>query len=132
MNQGNSKGNGRMETAGAERLVGWLVSYQLDEQGAAYEIRAGRSFLSSKSMQGDKIITVAEPSVCSPHLALSASAKHRVVIQDIFSKHGSYLTRSGSRDEKEISGPVEVEHGDWIRVGERTRFQVCMIHGGGK
>jgi hypothetical protein len=121
----NSNGNGDRS-----RLVGWLVSYGLDSQGASYEIRAGRLFVSSAPAGDVRTISVSENTVSSPHLAVSASPKHQVLIQDIFSEHGTYLTKAGSDKEQKVSGPTLLSHGDWVRIGERTRFQVCLIETG--
>jgi hypothetical protein len=124
---------GSAHGSGNGRLVGWLVSYGLDAKGASFEIRSGRSFVTSESStDGLRMIAVEDSSISAPHLALSATPKHRVMVQDIFSETGSYLCRSGDRDEKRIDGPTEVSHGDWLRVGENTRFQVCLIDGPGK
>ncbi|MBX7145091.1 MAG: FHA domain-containing protein [Oligoflexia bacterium] len=113
----------------SNRLVGWLVSYALDKDGKAYELRAGRSLLSSEQNRSANVIMVDETSVSAPHAALSASVRHRLMLQDIFSGSGTYLTRSNSDKEIAVNGPIEVEHGDWIRVGDSTRFQVCLIDG---
>lgn len=134
--------NGNGAGSNRSRLVGWLISYGLDSQGASYEIRAGRLFVSSgpaigsaavagsPSEGGVLTISVSENTVSSPHLAVSASSKHQVLIQDIFSEHGSYLTKAGSDKEQKVSGPTALSHGDWLRIGERTRFQVCLIDTG--
>jgi hypothetical protein len=125
---GNSNQSSKKATS-SNRLVGWLVSFAKDANGAAYEIRAGRSLLSGSKQADQRIIYVDEPSVSGPHAALSASTRHRLMVQDIFSQSGTYLTRSNSDKELPVSGPIEIEHGDWLRVGETARFQVCLIDG---
>lgn len=120
---------GQPSATSSKRLIGWLVSYALDEKGASFEIRSGRSFISAENTTADTVVSVADASVASPHLALSASPKHRVMIQDIFSESGSYLRRAHEEKEQTINGPVEIRHGDWLRVGERTHFQVVLIDG---
>lgn len=113
----------------SNRLVGWLVSYSADELGAAHEIRSGRSFISSQESGPDRVMAVVDSTVSAPHLALKATPKHRVMVQDIFSDHGSYIVRGDSQKEYPITGPTEIKHGDWIRVGQKIRFQVCLIDG---
>lgn len=125
----NNRENGARKGSEGNRLIGWLVSYGLDENGAAFEIRAGRSLISSSPLNDRGAITISEESIASPHLALSATNRHTVQAQDIFSPTGSYLVKGSTNEERKISGPVEVEHGDWIRVGEKTRLQVCLIDG---
>lgn len=73
------------------RLVGWLVSYGLDDAGASYEIRSGRSLVSSEEVDANTTVIVKEETISSPHLALKASDEHVVLAQDIFSGSGSYL-----------------------------------------
>lgn len=114
------------------RLVGWLVSYASEARGAFFEIRAGRSIISSEKASSERCIMVQEDSISAPHCAMSASTRHTVVLQDIFSENGTWIVKSGSKDEKPINGPVEIEHGDWIRIGDNTRFQVCLIDGPGR
>ena len=118
--------------SGANRLVGWLVSYGLDEQGFAYELRSGRSFIGHETGDHMNVLTLEDKFVSTPHLAVKTSPKHRVMVQDIFSEHGSFVIREGREKEESISGPTEVRHGDWIRVGKNVRFQVCLIDGTGK
>lgn len=111
------------------RLVGWLVSYEMDQKGKSFEIRAGRSLLSSDNAQDKRVITVRENSISAPHVALSASPRHKVMVQDIFSEFGTFLTKAASGKEVEVQGPTELEHGDWLRIGDKTRLQVCLIDG---
>jgi len=112
------------------RLVGWLVSYALDQDGFTYEIRSGRTLIGSgKKNNGIRLLTLEENTISDPHLAMNASTKHRVYVQDIFSDAGSFIVRSASGREEDINGPVELKHGDWIKIGKNTRFQVCLIDG---
>jgi hypothetical protein len=128
----NDKPGPRPNNVSKNRLVGWLVSYQMSDKGSFYEIRSGRTIISFDKASQERVIAVAEPGVSSPHLALSASPKHRVMILDIFSDRGSYVTKGNSGNERKVDGPTEVEHGDWLRIGDNTRFQVCLIDGPGR
>ncbi|RMG45275.1 MAG: FHA domain-containing protein [Candidatus Dadabacteria bacterium] len=117
---------------GNDRLIGWLVSYQLDKMGKAYELRSGRSFIASRPVENEPTISIDEQDIDTPHLALSASKNHKLMAQDIFSSGGSYLKRCQSDEEVQLGSPVQLKHGDWIRIGEKIRFQVCLINGAGK
>jgi hypothetical protein len=118
------------QSAKAEnKLIGWLVSYEMDSKGKSFEIRSGRSLLSSENAQDKRVISVRETTVSSPHAALSASPRHKVMVQDIFSEFGTFLVKASSGKEINVSGPTEIEHGDWLRIGEKTRLQVCLIDG---
>ena len=114
------------------RLVGWLVSYGLNDQGVAYEVRSGRTFLGSQDDAGSSTIVIAESSIDSPHLAIKANQKHRVLVQDIFSRSGTFIQRGDSDQEERLEVPTELRHGDWIRIGSSTRFQFCLIQISGR
>ena len=114
------------------KLIGWLVSYADDEKGAFHEIRIGRTFVSSRPLPDLKQLTLNNNSISTPHLVINANNKHKIMVQDIFSDQGSFLTRSNQQNENRISGPVEVSHGDWIRMGDKTRYQVCLIDVGSR
>ena len=120
----NNQNNGS-----TNRLVGWLISYQMDEKGKAFEIRSGRTLIGPQGANNGRLITVDSAELSSPHLAMKASNKHTIVVQDIFSDEGSFVLRSGSNEEKQVDGPIELKHGDWLRVGAKTRFQLCLIDG---
>ncbi len=113
------------------RLVGWLVSYGIDARGAAFELRAGRTLITAGKSDGAHTITVSDETVSTPHAAINAVVRDNVVlVQDIFSECGTFITRSGERDEVPVEGPVVLHHGDWLHIGETVRFQVCLIDGG--
>lgn len=113
-----------------ERLIGWLISYELDELGAAFEVRSGRSFIAAqKNGASGRVIEIENPSLSTPHCAIHAGENHKVLIQDIFTEGGSYLTRADGDTEQRITGPVELHHGDWLRIGKTLRLQVCLING---
>lgn len=121
----------KSEPVAGNRLIGWLVSYADDVQGRAFQIHAGRSFISSQTVGSDAVILLEGKAICAPHAALNASRHHRLMIQDVFSQHGTFLTKRGSEKEVQVHGPTEISHGDWLRIGESTRFQVCLIDGPG-
>ena len=112
----------------APALIGWLVSYSENSQGEAFEIRSGRSLISSEQLPGARNIYVLYPEISAPHAVLNASPERKVVIQDVFSAGGTFLTRSGKVRESPVLRPTELRHGDVLRFGERTKFQVCLIN----
>lgn len=124
-----NNGNQRALKGEAGRLIGWLVSYGLDNRGFNFEIRAGRTFLSSEDEKNLRTLVLSDKSVSHLHLALHASSTHEVIAQDIFSDAGSFITRSQSSEEEPIDGPITLQHGDWIRIGDEVRFQLCLIDG---
>lgn len=122
--------NRTAKTPRSNRLVGWLVSYQNDERGIYHEIRAGRFFIGQGRIDGERSIPLNGEQIGKVHAALHAASNREVKLQDIFSDGGTYVTRSGSREEFAVEGHASLEHGDWIRFGDNVRFQVCLINGG--
>ena len=116
----------------SNKLIGWLVTYSGSDRGSYYELRSGRSFVSSGVVQGERIISVDQKVVGVAHALLNASTEQQVVVQDLFSSIGTFVTRSGSGDETAVNGPLELNHGDWVRFGENLKFQLCLIDGGSR
>lgn len=112
----------------SDRLIGWLVSYELDESGFSYKITTGKTFIAKDDTADVRTLAINDDTINSPHLVLKATDQHTIFALDIFSDNGSFLQR-GNEQERPISGPVKLKHGDWIRVGDNTRFQVCLIDG---
>ena len=115
--------------AQTNRLVGWLVSYALDTSGCAFEIRTGRTFVSTSQLGYNITIILNENTLSNPHMLINASAKQKVLIQDLFSERGTFIKKEGNQEEVKVSAPVELRHGDWLRIGDELRFQVCLISG---
>lgn len=128
----NFKPQGQPAGNGDNRLIGWLISYASDDKGMAYELRSGRYLLTSREGGDSRTISVQDETVSAPHVAMSASNKHVLLVQDIFSEHGTFICKSDSGQEVPVTGPVAIGHGDWLRIGEKTRFQVCLIDGPGR
>ncbi len=120
------------KTKKSHKLVGWLVTYQENQRGAYYELREGRSFIANGYVSGERVIPLSDSKLSNPHSVIFASPQQRVEIQDVFSDSGTYVRRSGSSDEIMVSGPTQLEHGDWLRIGEQTKFQLCLINGSHK
>lgn len=118
-----------MNRSNINKIVGWLVSYEMDKLGKAFEIRTGRTIISGEGGDGTHRIVVDREDISEPHLALKATPKHTVLIQDIFSESGSWICRGEAGEEKPVNGMVELRHGDWLRVGARTRMQLCLVEG---
>ncbi len=116
------------DSANQSRLVGWLVSYALDELGFSYPIMAGKSFIGKANCNNHPTLTVNDKSIETPHFVIKANTKHQVFAEDILSDAGSYLQHEDETEER-ITGTVELKHGDWIRIGNNTKFQVCLIDG---
>ncbi|MCB0358610.1 MAG: FHA domain-containing protein, partial [Bdellovibrionales bacterium] len=111
------------------RVVGFLISYDADENGEVFELRAGRWLLTSRPTDHGDYILVDDESISPLHAIIRATKEGVIQVLDQLSEFGSAVTKAGSSDEEEITGSmVKVAHGDCIRFGER-RFIVCLIPG---
>ena len=108
-------------------LVGWLVSYSLNPKGLVHEIRTGRTLITSLPTSNEKDLIIGDKKVSAPHIAIKATPDHSVEIQDVFSEAGSSISKGESGETFPISGPTKLEHGDWIKIGQSAKFQLCLI-----
>jgi pSer/pThr/pTyr-binding forkhead associated (FHA) protein len=117
----------RQEAAPVEksRLIGWFVTYADEDEGRSHEIRSGRVLIGSDDSSRNAL-RIRGAQIDTPHAALEA-APDRITLLDIFSSGGTFLRRSGETAETKVEQPIDLQHGDWIRFGEKTWFQVCLI-----
>lgn len=108
-------------------LIGFLVSFDKNENGDIYELRSGRLIISSEPAAGWSYIVVEDTSVSPMHAILRIDSSGVVQVLDQLSEYGTRIKRFGSQDEEVISGEKStIEHGDVIKFGERT-FHVCIL-----
>lgn len=108
-------------------LVGFLVTFDNNENGEVYELRSGRLIISSEPASGWSYMVVEDPSVSPMHAILRIDNTGIVQVLDQLSEFGTRIRRFGSQEEEQISGEKStIEHGDVIKFGERT-FHVCIL-----
>lgn len=108
-------------------IVGFLVSYDSDENGEIYELRSGRLIVTSEPAASGNYMVVASDTVSPMHAILRISQSGEVQVLDQLSEHGTKIRRFGAEEDEELSGDKSsVEHGDTIKFGDRT-FNVCLI-----
>jgi hypothetical protein len=108
-------------------LIGFLVSFDKNENGDVFELRSGRLIISSEPAAGWSYIVVEDSSVSPMHAILRIDSSGVVQVLDQLSEFGTKIKRFGSQDEETISGEKStIEHGDIIKFGERT-FHVCIL-----
>ena len=121
-----NKSQRQSDSLNPNRLIGWLVSYALDENGFSYKLIAGRTFIGKTKNSEIRTLSIDDDSISSPHLVFKANENNKLYAEDVFSDVGSFIQHPNGEEEP-IIGPTELSHGDWIRVGNDTRFQVCLI-----
>lgn len=116
----------RVSNIGA-RIRGFLISFDKDEFGEIYELREGRSIVSSNPSNQGVVITIVDESISTPHAVFRIGKEGQVLILDQLSENGTGVIKSGLDNEIEALGsPVELRHGDIIRFGARY-FVFCAV-----
>jgi hypothetical protein len=108
-------------------LLGFLVSFDKNPYGDAYEIREGRTIISSDlPMSGGMVLLIDDPSVQSMHAVIKGEGDGTIILLDQLSESGSFV-RSLDGEEKQLCGDrASIKHGDMIRFGARL-FKVCLL-----
>lgn len=108
-------------------IVGFLVSYDGDDNGEVYELRSGRLIITSEPAASGNFMVVASDTVSPMHAILRISQSGEIQVLDQLSEHGTKIRRFGSDEDEELSGDKSsVEHGDLLKFGDRT-FNVCLV-----
>ncbi|MCB0346509.1 MAG: FHA domain-containing protein [Bdellovibrionales bacterium] len=117
----------RAQRAPQSKIVGFLVSFDNNEFGEVFEIRAGRWLLTSRPTDHGEYILIDDETISPLHAIIRATRDGTVQILDQLSEFGTAVISAGSDEEKEVTGSlVGVDHGDVVRFGER-RFVVCRV-----
>jgi len=95
------------------KLVGWLVSYTLDELGYDYRLYEGKNVIGKRP--GLEVSVLQDPSVSGIHATI-LYRNNKFLLRDEFSTNGTYL--NGKIVEQETP---ELQDGDIIKVGN-TEF----------
>lgn len=93
----------------SRKLVGWLVSYTLDDMGVDYKLYEGRNII---GRDNDCNITVNDKMVSGKHAVILFRAD-KYSISDQQSSHGTFVN-----DEDIELAPHYIKDGDIIRIGE--------------
>ncbi len=117
----------RRNVVGKSKIIGFLVSYDENENGEFTEVRAGRWVISSNRSSSEDVIYFQDNSISAMHAILKVSKEGDVQILDQLSENGSGVLKieSGKEIDASDSG-VKVQHGDLIRFGHRY-FVFCAI-----
>lgn len=108
-------------------VIGFLVSYDRDENGEVFDLRQGRVIVTSeKAAHGDYLV-LEDETVSPMHAILRVTAAGEVQVLDQLSEHGTRIRKLGNEEEIDLSGERStVGHGDVLSFGRRS-FHVCMV-----
>jgi hypothetical protein len=119
----------RLEMRRRTKLVGFLVSFELDRLGRYIELREGRLLVSSEGSSTDNCLVISDPSVSSMHAIMRISSNGAIMILDQLSEHGTKIKRCDSGKEEALLGDKgTLEHGDVVIFGE-CAYHVCILKG---
>lgn len=108
-------------------IVGFLVSFDTNENGDVFELRSGRLIITSELAANSNYIYLDDPTISPMHAIMRISSGGEIQVLDQLSEHGTKIVRFGSEVEEELSGDKStIEHGDIIKFGKRT-FHVCVL-----
>lgn len=108
-------------------LVGFLISYDNDENGEVLELRAGRLIVTSEVSSHGNFVYLNDSSVSPMHAILRIAKGSDIQVLDQLSEFGTKVTKVSDKKVVELSGEKGVvSHGDKISFGERT-FEVCLL-----
>lgn len=111
---------------GPAMLLGFMVSFDTDPYGEAFELREGRTIVSSDlPRSGGRVVLIDDPSVASMHAVIKADAD-KIILLDQLSECSTVVIRQGQED-LELSGDREdLVNGDIVKFGDRS-FKICLV-----
>jgi len=102
------------------KLVGWLVSYTLDEMGYDYRLYEGKNVIGSKP--GNEVSLIQDNSVSGVHATILYRNK-KFLLRDEFSTNGTFLNNKIVEEETPI-----LKDGDIIKVGNTIfMFKIAIF-----
>lgn len=108
-------------------VLGFLVSYDVDDNGEVFELRQGRVIVTSERAAHGDYLVIADESISPMHAILRITGAGEVQVLDQLSEFGTKIKRLGLETMEDLSGERSpVGHGDVIYFGKRS-FHVCMV-----
>ncbi len=106
-NNSTDKDSGSVQQPGIRKLVGWLVTFDINPAGIDYKLYVGRHRIGS-SPSCD--IVIQQPGISEEHAVL-LYRENKFIIQDMLSTNGTYV------DGKFIEDKTELNNNSIIRIG---------------
>lgn len=101
----------------ARKIVGWLISYTVNEMGMDYRIYEGRNLMGASPKCDITIGKDVDMSISSEHLLILVRGKW-IKIQDNLSTNGTFI----NGEEIEPGVPQKLNDGDQIKIGDNLFF----------
>ena len=108
-------------------VVGFLVCYDVNENGQVYELRVGRVMVTNQSQGETNTLVIKSDAVSPMHAIIRVGAGGDIQVLDQLSEAGTTIRRFGSGEEEHLAGDKgNLEHGDVVKFGDRS-FYVCIV-----
>lgn len=107
-------------------IMGFLVSYDVDEVGEVTPLHTGRLIVSSEEVGSGNHLLVQDESVSPMHAIIRVNSQGEIQVLDQLSENGTTIRRA-TGEVVELSGDkAAVFHGDVISFGNR-KFHICLV-----
>ena len=117
----------RIEWSKESPVLGFLVSYDKDENGQVFELRGGRLIVTSETSAGGSFLLLSDESISPMHAILKAGTNGEVQVLDQLSENGTEIKSHESGKTESLSGDKGiVKHGDIVSFGDRS-FHICLV-----
>lgn len=97
------------QVQGIRKLVGWLVTYDIDPNGKDFRIYEGKNKIGSNNISND--IVIREEGISRDH-AIILYRQGKFIIQDQLSNNGTFVNK------KMIEDRLEIKNDDEISIGK--------------
>ncbi len=112
-------------------IVGFLVSYDKDQNGEVFELRCGRLVITSDRSTSGNVLFIDDETVSPSHAVIRVSPDGDIQVLDQLSEFGTQVQQLGGDKTVELSGvKASLGHGDTLLLGKR-RFHVALVVRGG-
>lgn len=108
------------------KVVGFLVSYDSNENGEVFELRKGRLIVTSEMSSGGNFLVIRDESVSPMHAIIRIGGSGDVQVLDQLSEFGTTIIAASGTERKLSGDKSEIAHGDVVIFGNRS-FHVCMV-----
>lgn len=109
------------------KVVGFLVTYDKNNDGEFIPLRVGRLVVTSEPGASGNALFINDKSVSPMHAIIRIGQSGEVQILDQLSEFGTRIQRFHNNQEDQLSGDKgDLGHGDIVWFGDRS-FTVCFV-----
>jgi pSer/pThr/pTyr-binding forkhead associated (FHA) protein len=99
------------------KIVGWIITYDLDKMGLDYKIYEGNNTIGRDSV--NTITINGDPAISSKHVTIMFRVDNKFYIKDEMAVNGTYL----DGNLMDVDRPYELKDGQVFKLGNTTTFR---------